>query len=87
MTVLHRRGLLAAGLVCLAAPARGQAVRFSVSGSLEQGSLVLGAAPPGSLVALDGRPLSVTAEGRFAFGFSLRTLIAAASSVFLMCEA
>jgi murein DD-endopeptidase MepM/ murein hydrolase activator NlpD len=69
VTGLNRRGLLAAGLACLAVPARGQAVRFSVSGSLEQGSLALGAAPPGSLVALDGRPLSVTADGRFAFGF------------------
>ena len=69
MTSLHRRGLLAAGLACLTVPARGQEVRFRVTGSLEQGSLALGAAPPGSLVALDGRPLSVTADGRFAFGF------------------
>ncbi len=27
-------------------------------------------APPGSLVSLDGRPLHVTADGRFAFGFA-----------------
>ncbi|HEX4636051.1 MAG TPA: M23 family metallopeptidase [Rhizomicrobium sp.] len=45
-------------------------VRFSVSGALTQGSLVLGTAPRGSLVALDGRPLRVTAEGRFTFGFA-----------------
>ena len=44
-------------------------VRFSVTGALTQGSLALGSAPPGSLVALDGRPLRVTADGRFAFGF------------------
>ncbi len=37
---------------------------------MEQGSLTLGSAPPGSLVALDGRPLKVTADGRFAFGFA-----------------
>ena len=36
---------------------------------MTQGSLALGSAPPGSLVALDGRPLRVTADGRFAFGF------------------
>jgi murein DD-endopeptidase MepM/ murein hydrolase activator NlpD len=36
---------------------------------MEQGSLATGSAPPGSLVALDGRPLHVTAGGRFAFGF------------------
>ena len=37
---------------------------------MEQGSLVLGSAPPGSLAALDGRPLRVTGDGRFAFGFA-----------------
>lgn len=36
---------------------------------MTQGSLALGSAPPGSLAALDGRPLRVTADGRFAFGF------------------
>jgi hypothetical protein len=44
-------------------------VRFSVTGALTQGSLAMGSAPPGSLAALDGRPLRVTADGRFAFGF------------------
>ena len=37
---------------------------------MEQGSLATGSAPPGSLVSLDGRPLHVTREGRFAFGFA-----------------
>jgi murein DD-endopeptidase MepM/ murein hydrolase activator NlpD len=36
---------------------------------MTQGSLCAGSAPPGSAVALDGRPLHVTADGRFAFGF------------------
>ena len=36
---------------------------------MTQGSLALGSAPPGSRVALDGRPLRVTSDGRFAFGF------------------
>ncbi len=68
-----RRGFVA-GLAALAAtPVRAQAqppVRFTISGTLEQGSLALGSAPPGSFVALDGRPLQVTPEGRFAFGFA-----------------
>ncbi len=66
-----RRGFVA-GLAALAAnlPARAQMPpRFSVTGAMEQGSLALGSAPPGSLVALDGRPLHVTREGRFTFGF------------------
>ena len=44
--------------------------RFSVSGAMEQGSLALGTAPPGSQVALDGRPLKITADGHFVFGFA-----------------
>jgi len=52
------------------ATAEDKVLRFAVSGALTQGSLVLGTAPPGSLVALDGRPLRVTADGRFTFGFA-----------------
>jgi murein DD-endopeptidase MepM/ murein hydrolase activator NlpD len=44
-------------------------VRFSITGSMQQGSLAMGSAPPGSIAALDGRPLRITADGRFAFGF------------------
>ena len=44
-------------------------VRFAITGALEQGSLAFGAAPPGSQAALDGRPLRVTTDGRFVFGF------------------
>jgi murein DD-endopeptidase MepM/ murein hydrolase activator NlpD len=66
-----RRGFVAGLAGLAAAPAFAQApVRFSVTGAMEQGSLALGTAPPGSVVALDGRPLHVTPEGRFAFGFS-----------------
>jgi murein DD-endopeptidase MepM/ murein hydrolase activator NlpD len=50
-------------------PARAEDARFTVTGAMEQGSLALGQAPPGSRVALDGRPLRVTAAGRFVFGF------------------
>lgn len=44
-------------------------MRFSVTGAMTQGSLAIGTAPPGSRVALDGRPLRITSDGRFAFGF------------------
>jgi murein DD-endopeptidase MepM/ murein hydrolase activator NlpD len=70
--MMRRRFFIGASL-CLAAPsvwAQERPVRFSVTGSIEQGSLATGAAPSGSLVSLDGRPLHVTADGRFAFGFA-----------------
>ncbi|MGH6944345.1 MAG: M23 family metallopeptidase [Geminicoccaceae bacterium] len=40
-----------------------------LEGELVQGGLVLGAAPSGSQVLLDGRELRVGADGRFVFGF------------------
>ena len=69
---MRRRVFLGACLSLAAMPAIGQEkpVRFSVTGALAQGSLALGSAPPGSLVALDGRPLRVTTDGRFSFGFA-----------------
>lgn len=70
--MMRRRFFIGASL-CLAAPsasAQERLARFSVAGAMEQGSLAIGAAPPGSLVSLDGRPLQVTREGRFAFGFA-----------------
>ena len=67
---MRRREFLGLGLAFTAAPAfADDTVRFTVTGSMEQGSLALGAAPPGSLAALDGRPLTVTADGKFVFGF------------------
>jgi murein DD-endopeptidase MepM/ murein hydrolase activator NlpD len=71
--MMQRRFFVGASLCLAAAPARAQAekpVRFSVTGSMEQGSLAMGSAPPGSLVALDGRPLHALSDGRFAFGFA-----------------
>lgn len=38
-------------------------------GGLSQGGLALGRVPPGSRVTLDGRAVSVAADGRFALGF------------------
>jgi hypothetical protein len=70
--MMRRRFFVGACLSSAALPVLAQSekpVRFSVTGAMSQGSLALGSAPPGSLVALDGRPLRVTADGRFAFGF------------------
>jgi murein DD-endopeptidase MepM/ murein hydrolase activator NlpD len=67
---MKRRAFLTGSLSCLALPAFADTVRFSVTGAMEQGSLALGTALPGSQVALDGRPLDATADGRFAFGFA-----------------
>ncbi len=69
--MMRRRVFVTAALSLAAtsAFADDKPVRFSVTGALTQGSLAMGSAPPGSLVALDGRPLRVTADGRFAFGF------------------
>jgi len=69
---MRRRFFIGASLSLAAFPARAddKPVRFSVTGAMTQGSLALGSAPPGSLVALDGRPLHVAADGRFAFGFA-----------------
>ena len=68
--MILRRGFLAGGLAALSWPASAaDDIRFTVSGSMEQGSLAIGQAPAGSLVSLDGRPLSATTDGRFCFGF------------------
>jgi murein DD-endopeptidase MepM/ murein hydrolase activator NlpD len=69
--MMQRRYFIGASLFFAACAARAQekAVRFSVTGAMTQGSLAMGSAPPGSRVALDGRPLRVTSGGRFAFGF------------------
>src|SRR5580704_3035804 len=77
---MRRRFFIGASLSLAALPVAAQGevggqanrtpVRFSVAGALTQGSLALGTAPSGSLVALDGRPLRVTADGHFTFGFA-----------------
>lgn len=67
---MRRRAFLGGSLSLLAAPAFGDDARFTVTGAMEQGSLALGTAPAGSRVSLDGRPLAVTPDGRFAFGFA-----------------
>ncbi len=67
---MRRRAFLGHTLAFAAMPVMATEPRFHLTGSMEQGSLVIGAAPPGSVAALDGRPLHVTPNGRFAFGFA-----------------
>ena len=68
--MMRRRCFIGASFsAALPALAQDKPVRFSVTGAMEQGSLAMGSAPPGSQAALDGRPLRVTADGRFVFGF------------------
>lgn len=67
--MLLRRQFVGASLCLGVRQAWSDTVRFSVTGSMEQASLALGQAPAGSLVALDGRPLHASADGRFVFGF------------------
>ena len=68
--MIRRRCFIGASMA-LTVPvlAQEKLVRFSISGAMEQGSLAMGSAPPGSQAALDGRPLRITADGRFVFGF------------------
>lgn len=65
------RGCLQAFVLVVLAlsPARAAEPLFSLDGEPRQGALMLGLAPPGAKVALDGRPLRVAADGRFVFGF------------------
>jgi murein DD-endopeptidase MepM/ murein hydrolase activator NlpD len=44
--------------------------RLSFTGSMQQGGLVVGHAEPGALVTVDGKSVSVSPDGLFAFGIS-----------------
>lgn len=70
--MIERRAFLASSLVSVvfARTAFSQTSRLSFSGSLEQGSLVVGKAQAGARVAIDGTPVHVSPAGEFAFGFT-----------------
>ncbi|MBV9330025.1 MAG: M23 family metallopeptidase [Alphaproteobacteria bacterium] len=72
--MLRRSVLQLVALVPAIALARAQAARLSLSGTLEQGSLVLGKVPPGTRLTLDARDLHVSPRGEFAFGFAFDQL-------------
>jgi murein DD-endopeptidase MepM/ murein hydrolase activator NlpD len=70
--MIDRRFILAAMPALLAVPhaAFAQASRLTISGPLEQGSLVVGNTQAGAKVTLDGAPLHISSEGKFAFGLA-----------------
>jgi murein DD-endopeptidase MepM/ murein hydrolase activator NlpD len=66
-----RRSVLAAaaGLIAVPSLAFGAASRITLAGALKQGGLVLGKCEPGANVTFEGKPIRVSADGGFAFGF------------------
>jgi len=71
---------LAAALFCFAA-VQVQAAEVMLKGSFTQGGLVFGQTVPGATVSLDGRPLRLTPDGRFIFGFGREAAPTATLSV------
>jgi murein DD-endopeptidase MepM/ murein hydrolase activator NlpD len=71
--VIHRRAFLGATAALTAVPcfASGNetSARMVLTGSLQQGSLVVGKIAAGSHVSLDGKRLSIGPDGYFTFGF------------------
>ncbi|MGH6879259.1 MAG: M23 family metallopeptidase [Rhizomicrobium sp.] len=70
--MIARRAFLAASAAALACArtAFAQTSRLVFTGSLEQGSLVLGRTEAGAHVTYNGAPLLVSAAGDFVFGFT-----------------
>ena len=61
---------IAALLVLLAAPVQAQAQEVRFDGQLVQGGLVVGTTAPGAAVALDGKTVRVSPDGKFVLGFA-----------------
>ncbi len=70
---MRRRTFLAGSAAFAAMPSAARASLFGaveLTGTLEQGSLVVGTTFAGAKVTLDGTPLSVSPAGKFAFGLA-----------------
>jgi murein DD-endopeptidase MepM/ murein hydrolase activator NlpD len=70
--VIPRRSFVLNALAIAVAPGCARAAaaaRLSFSGSLKQGSLVIGHVAPGARVSVNGTPVLATDDGAFAFGF------------------
>lgn len=63
------RPALFAAILLLAAPGISAAAEVRFEGNLTQGGLAIGQTDPGSSVAVNGRPLRVSAAGEFLLGF------------------
>ena len=68
--MIPRRAFLATGAAFAAMPLHAEAMRFSVKGAMAQGGLCVGMAEAGAQISIDGRPVRVSANGIFAFGFA-----------------
>jgi murein DD-endopeptidase MepM/ murein hydrolase activator NlpD len=68
--MISRRALLASGgaLAAAAFSARAAAPRVTLTGSMEQGSLIVGHTEPSARVLFDDAPLHISPEGLFACG-------------------
>ena len=68
--MISRRLALASGLAAAVAPSLGHTApqRLSLTGSMEQGGLVVGRSQTGCRVTLNDQPLHVSPDGLFAFG-------------------
>lgn len=63
------RSLLALVICLLVLPPAAAAAELTLEGAFMQGGLVFGRSLPGAKASLDGKPLRMTADGRFVFGF------------------
>jgi murein DD-endopeptidase MepM/ murein hydrolase activator NlpD len=77
--VITRRLVVAGGTALMAAPlsACASLVRISFSGTLEQGSLLVGRTTPGARVTIDDQVITVSSEGFFAWGLEWNRTTAA----------
>jgi murein DD-endopeptidase MepM/ murein hydrolase activator NlpD len=68
--VISRRRLIGSGVACAFVPAfaRADGSRLTLSGTLEQGSLIIGRTASARKVTFDGTALRVSADGTFACG-------------------
>ena len=81
--MISRRSLLVSGAALTAATlaARGATLRTTLTGSMEQGSLIVGQTESGALVAFDDKVLHVSPEGIFACGLDWNRTVPAHLSV------
>lgn len=70
MTYLRAVAGVAALLSVAAVGVARAADKVSLSGDISEGGLVVGQTEPGAKVSLDGRPLRLTPDGMFVFGFN-----------------
>ena len=70
--MIHRRAFIAssAALAALPRAAFAQTSRISFTGAMQQGALIVGKTEAGARASVDGKSVSVSSEGLFAFGFA-----------------